>query len=41
MLWRRADLERSFPGLLDAIIDSAHREADAEPDAEHRPSPAS
>lgn len=30
---RRADLERAFPGLLDAIIAGARREADRKPSA--------
>jgi DNA-binding transcriptional ArsR family regulator len=30
---RRDDLERAFPGLLDAIIDGANREADRTPAA--------
>jgi DNA-binding transcriptional ArsR family regulator len=38
---RRDDLERAFPGLLDAIINAANNEADEEPAAGHRRAPAS
>jgi DNA-binding transcriptional ArsR family regulator len=38
---RRDDLERAFPGLLDAIINAANHEADEEPAARQRPAPAS
>ncbi|MFC4029997.1 ArsR/SmtB family transcription factor [Streptomyces polygonati] len=38
---RRADLERAFPGLLDAVVDAAHREADRESAPESAPAPAS
>jgi DNA-binding transcriptional ArsR family regulator len=37
---RRADLEHAFPGLLDAIIDSAHRETGEVPAAGPRRGPA-
>ncbi len=36
---RRDDLERAVPGLLDAIIDAANREADREPATASRRGP--
>ncbi|GAA0475250.1 helix-turn-helix transcriptional regulator [Streptomyces olivaceiscleroticus] len=34
---RRADLDRAYPGLLDAVIDAARREAAAEPGRDASP----